>query len=225
MDKNILEELLPKASENEMVGTSANGKIDRTGIVFHVTTHSFNDEKIFNFDTAQYRENLLMSLSRKTGIRVIFSAVQPTHTHDVIMCKTVEDIMKTFKVLNGKVSHYVKLKNPKHYSIAGVRVFRDRPSYQVVESFSHFLFLSKYLFDNGEELRKQNKRPPYCCFDELERGFFNNYPKEIYSKLFKLEIEEIIEKCKTLNKKEFLDFCNEKYKAIDKGMEKHFFHK
>jgi len=217
-------ELLPDISEIKDVGTSKNGKIDKTGIFYHVTSHSFNGERIYNFDTSMYRTNLLLSICQQTGVRLFFSAVQPTHSHDVVMCRSIEDLMKTFRLLNSKVAHYIKSKNPKHYAFPGVRVFQFRPAYQIVESYSHLLFLAKYLYDNGEELRKQGKKPPYCCFDELERGFFNNYPKHIYSKVFGLEIEEIIEKCQSLSKNEFMEFCDKLYMNVNKTDEKNFFH-
>jgi len=217
-------ELLPEKEANNHVSNSSRGKINKTGTCYHITSHSFNSERIFNFETALYRENLLFNISKMYGVRVVFSAVQPTHTHDVILCKNIADAMKIVKSLNCKVSRFIKKRNPKHYSIPGVRVFQERPAYRIVETYSHLLYLAKYLFDNGEELRKQNKKPPYCCFDEIERGFYNNFPREIYTTIFGLDVQDILCKCKELSKEEFKEYSNQFFKTVDKSMEFQFFH-
>jgi len=217
-------DLLPEIESNGGVSTSSEGKVNKTGTCYHITSHSFNSERIFNFETAQYRENLLLNISKMYRVRVVFSAVQPTHTHDVVFCRNFDDVMKVFRSLNCKVSRFIKKRNPKHYSIPGVKVFQERPAYRIVETYSHLLFLAKYLFDNGEELRKQNKKPPYSCFDEIQRGFYNNYPKEIYTKIFGLDIQEILNKCKELSKEEFKEYSNEFYRTVDKSEELQFFH-
>lgn len=217
----LLQELIGER-DNE-VGTTSKGKIDKTGTFYHVTSHSFNDEKIYGFNSALYRENLLFSACKRHNVQLIFSTVQPTHSHDVFMCNKIEDIMGVMRETNHKVSHYLMTNNPKHYSIPGIKVFQERPAYQKVSTFQHLLFLAKYLYDNGENLRKQGKKVPYCCFDELERGFFNNYPKELYPALFQIEISEIIKNCKEMSKDEFRQFCTEKYIDIDKSIEEEFF--
>lgn len=194
--------------------TSSKGKIDRNGHYYHVTSHSFNEDQIYSFEVSLRRQNLLFKACRDNGVLVLFSTIQPTHTHDVFFAQSITDIMKVMQIVNTKVAHFVKVKNPKRYSLPGIKVFEESPNYQVIKNHVHLLYLAKYLFDNSKDLRDQGKKPPYCCFDEMERGFFNNYKKQAYLDILGMDISLIIEKCKSLSKKEFMSFAESLYKDI-----------
>lgn len=219
------EELMGNNLKEEFIapGNTSKGFINRDGHFYHVTSHSFNDDKIYNFVTATYRHNMLTQIASKNGVLIILDVIKPTHSHELLMAKSFNQISNVMKIVNTKVAHFIRTEKPNKYAIKGMRVFRERPAYQVVESYSHLLYLFKYFYENCSELEKTGKQMPYNCFEQIKKGYIKGYHPDLIETLCNLSYEDIMHKCKTMNKNEFFEFCKEYYKDISPEKERKMF--
>lgn len=204
-------------------GISSKRNIDKTWHFYHVTGHSFNDDKIYNFESANYRHNLLSDLCLKNNVHLIMDVIKPTHSHELLVTDSFDSLSKVLKTTNSKVSHFIKMSRPKKYGIAGVKVFSERPAYQPVKNHVHLLYLVKYFFENCRELETCGKKVPFNCFDQIEKGFYPPDVEKLYLSIYKISFSSILSKCKVLTTSQFLSFCKETSREFTKEDEINLF--
>ena len=90
------------------VGKAVWGNIDKTGYFYHVVTKSWNGDRIFNKEIADYRHNLLCKLCGDAGITILFSVTMPNHTHEVFMVPSWEALAQVIRLLNSRVSIQIR---------------------------------------------------------------------------------------------------------------------
>lgn len=175
------------------IGRASRHNIDKTGRIYHVITKSNDGSVIFHQDSGNYRHSLLCKLCEEIGVTVIFSVTMPNHTHDVLLSPNWNLIPEVYKILNMNLTKFIRKQNPKKYK-EGVRILRRYPTYIVVRDIIALFNLGKYVYDNPEYMRKENKYIPHDCFWMFEREYFPEaYDGTLYKKLFGLSPKELVE--------------------------------
>ena len=185
---NLLRE---KEYDKEHVGKAIWGNVDKSGFFYHVVTKSWNGDKIFNKEIADYRHNLLCKLCGEAGITILFSVTMTNHTHDVFLTPSWEALSVVMRVLNSRVSMMVrKLLDNK---ISKNRpVFSKGPSYIVLKDPVAVMCEGKYVFDNPAYLRAEKQFVPHSCFWMFEKNHFVfPYDEKLFQKLFGMSGDEI----------------------------------
>lgn len=185
---NLLRE---KENDKAHVGKAVWGNVDKSGFFYHVVTKSWNGDKIFNKEIADYRHNLLCKLCGEAGITILFSVTMTNHTHDVFMTPSWEALSVVMRVLNSRVSIMVrKLLDNK---ISKNRpVFSKGPSYIVLKDPVAVMCEGKYVFDNPAYMRAEKQFVPHSCFWMFEKNHFVfPYDEKLFQNLFGMRGDEI----------------------------------
>ncbi|MBP5552915.1 MAG: transposase [Spirochaetales bacterium] len=204
---------LLRESENDKkrVGKAVWGNIDKTGFFYHVITKSWNGDKIFNKEIADYRHNLLCILCGDAGITILFSVTMPNHTHDVFLAPSWEVLSEVIRVLNSRVSIMIR-------KLLGNRISKDRPvfskspAYVVLRDPVAVMCEGKYVFDNPAYLRAEKQFVPHSCFWMFEKNHFVfPYDEKLYQKLFGMSGDEIFALYSQKNPQEVREFAQTKF--------------
>ena len=183
--------LREKENDRNRAGKSVWGNIDKTGFFYHVVTKSWNGDKIFTKEIADYRHNLLCKLCGEAGITILFSVTMTNHTHDVVMTPSWEVLSDVMRVLDSRVSILVRklLEN----RISRKRpVFSRGPAYIVLRDPVSVMCEGKYAFDNPAYMRAEKQFVPHSCFWMFEKNYFvYPYDEKVYLKLFGMRGDEI----------------------------------
>jgi len=184
-------------------------KTDKTWQVYHVFQRGKNREAVFSAEVGKYRHNLLCKICADHGVIVIYSVVMPNHTHDVFAAESLDKISYVMKILNTKVSQYIRKRQPDKY-VNYSSMFDGRPTYKPVKNRVYLFYLGMYLYENPSYLK--NNFVPYSCFWMFEKGYLlEGYKKELYEDLFGMTPQEIVEIYKTKSKEEVYRFAVEHF--------------
>lgn len=213
MSNEIIEKYLSESDAPFGFGCSEKGDINKNGHVYHVIQQGSNREDIYYGDAGVYRHNLLGRLCSKYNAVVIFSVVMPNHTHDVIMAKSWDDVSAIFKTLNGRISHYLRKRNPKRYP-NGRRIFNSRPQYKAVTDIVYLFYLGKYIYDNPLPLASEGRFVPYSCFTTMEKGYIPSaYVESLYVDLFGMTCQQMCRIYSQMSKKEVLAYARKRFSS------------
>ena len=188
----IINDLLrEKDDDRKRVGKSIWGNIDKTGFFYHVVTKSWNGDKIFTKEIADYRHNLLCKLCGEAGITILFSVTMTNHTHDVFLTPSWKVMSEVMRVLNSRVSVMVR-------KLMENRISKNRPvfskgiAYIVLRNPVAVLCEGKYVFDNPAYMRAEKQFVPHSCFWMFEKNYFVfPYDEKVFQKLFGMRGDEI----------------------------------
>ena len=189
-------------------GSSAEGNIDKTGYFYHVISQSWRKETIFYPDIAKYRHDLLCKLCSDKGVTILFSVTMPNHTHDVLMGPSWDVISEIIRILNSLVSRFIRHKYPEKKT-----VFRKCPVYVIIKDITILFYLGKYAYDNPSVLTENDRGAPHSCFKAFETGKLQEpaYDKKIYTKLFGLTPQEIVNIYKTMTKEQVMEYAKKRF--------------
>ncbi len=196
MDELTFEKLLygdrdPQFEPN--VGRACKGNIDKTACFYHVITKSFSGGSIFSWESSSYRHTLLCRQCEKRNIKIIFSLTMPSHTHDVFLTPSWEDLVAVLRTVNGRTAQYMRLTDPKKFK-KGVKIFRKYPAYVPVRDVVQLFCLGKYIYDNPSHMKNGVKSAPDSCFWMFEADHFvDGYDRGLYTALFGLSPKEIFQ--------------------------------
>ena len=212
-----IEDLLSKRDEfpaREKVGTSAARNIDKGGHFYHVITQSWSNETIFYNDVAAYRQKLLCNLCIKHNVVIVFAVTMPNHTHEVFIAPSWEILSEVFKTLNTNVSKYIR-RNYAGKARNGRRILNDCPAYIRITDVMHLFYLGKYIYENPQYLKKDDKPIPYTCFWMFEKGYLKEpYREDVYLKLFELTYQELYQMYSSMTPQEVRDYAKEHFRNM-----------
>ncbi len=205
---------LPQKERKNDYGRSEYNSIDRNGHIYHTIQQGWNKDNIYNCDDAGiYRHNLLRRLCSTHGVTIIFSVVMPNHTHDVLMAEKWDDIAEVYRILNSRVSHYLRKKNPKKY-LPGRNIFDERPVYKVVKDIIQLFYLGKYIYDNPLPYITEKRYIPFNCFSTMEKGYLlSSYNEKVYIDLFGMDFTEMCTIYRTKTKQEVLAYAQARFSS------------
>ena len=208
---NINDLLREKENDKKRVGKAVWGNIDKTGYFYHVVTKSWNGDKIFNKEIADYRHNLLCTLCGEAGITILFSVTMPNHTHDVFLTPNWEALSEVIRVLNSRVSIMVRKLMGNRIS-KGRPVFSKSPAYVVLRDPVAVMCEGKYVFDNPAYLRAEKQFVPHSCFWMFEKNHFvYPYDERLFKKLFYMRGDEIYALFSEKSPQEVLAFAQARF--------------
>ena len=207
------------------VGKAVWGNIDKTGYFYHVVTKSWNGDRIFNKEIADYRHNLLCKLCGDAGITILFSVTMPNHTHEVFMVPSWEALAQVIRLLNSRVSIQIR-------RVFGNRLSKNRhifsrcPAYMVLRDPVAVICEGKYIFDNPEYLRAENQFVPNSCFWMFEKNYFVfPYDEKIFSELFGMRGDELYLLYSQKSAEEVRAFAQSKFSKWTREMIESVFYK
>ncbi len=193
------------------IGRGSKGNIDKTACFYHVITKSFNGGTIFSREAASYRHNLLCHQCEKKGIKILFSVTMPNHTHDVFLVPDWNDLVDVLRTVNKNVSEQLRIKDPKRFK-KDVRVFRRYPVYVPIRGIVQLFCVGKYLYDNPAYMKNGIKSAPDACFWMFESDYFvAGYDRKLYTTLFGLAPNEILEIYRDYSSKQVARFACERF--------------
>ena len=212
-----LDDLLKVCPEESRIGTSSAGNIDKTGVVYHVITTSWRKKWLFDAELASYRQDLLCELCLKRGITILFSATMPTHTHEVFITPSWEDLSAVMRTLNSNIAKYVKRHMPDR--MKGRRsIFSPDPVYIMVTDIEFLFYLGKYIFGNCQHLKDEGKNVPDSCFWMFEKGYFPEpYNAAAYTTLFDISPTDLLELYRTKTNSEIRTLAAIKFASWTKS--------
>ena len=213
-----IEDLLPKKQSfpgDDRIGTSTAQNIDKGGHFYHVITQSWTGETIFYSDVAAYRHKLLCNLCLRHNVVIVFSVTMPNHTHEVFISPSWKVLSDIFRTLNTNVSRYIR-RNYVNKARNGRRIFNRCPCYIRILDIMHLFYLGKYIYDNPQYLKKDDKPIPYSCFWMFEKGYLKEpYREEVYLKLFGLSYQDLFQIYSTMSAQEVKAFAKDHFRNLE----------
>ena len=214
-----------EVESKKTVGKAVWGNIDKSAYFHHVVTKSWNGDRIFNREVAEYRHNLLCKLCDGKGVTLMFSVTMPNHTHDILLTPDWSVLAEVIRVLNSHVSPVVKRNYPERFQ-RGRPVFNRNPDYVALHDPVALLCAGKYVFDNPAYLKEQNQYVPHSCFWMLERGYLvTPYDEKVLQKIFGLSAKALFALYSTNDSKTVRDFAVRHYSDWPEDRIKALFYK
>lgn len=194
---------LEKSEDTNAVGTAKKKTIEPNGVFYHVIQQMDNRSGLFSADAARHRDALLKSQCITLGIKPLINVVLPTHTHDVFLTDDVKKISMLFANVNRGTPVFIRKERKSKGKRDVEKVFSKSIGYVAIKTRAQFFILFKYLYDNPSYLKDSGDFVPYSCFDAWEKGYFKPYNTKIWKQLFGMEVDEILKKCRTMDKTQF----------------------
>ena len=207
----IKERLQQKKSFIDEVGTSKNNMIEKNAYMYHVVQQLDNKRKLFNQESAMHRDILVKNLCVKYNVIPIASVILPTHTHDIFIADDISNISNVLRYANRGTSTFIRNERAQKNMSELKHIFVTCPGYVAIKTRQQLMYLVKYLYDNPAYLKQSGEYIPYSCFDSWEKNYFKPYDIALLEKILEIDITQILELCKTLDKEHFESFCRDKY--------------
>ena len=200
-----------EVESKKTVGKAVWGNIDKSAYFYHVVTKSWNGDRIFNREVAEYRHNLLCKLCGDKGVTMLFSVTMPNHTHDIVMTPDWAVLSEVIRLLNTHVSPVVKRNYPERFR-RGRPVFNSSPAYMALHDPIALLCTGKYVYDNPAYLREENRNAPHSCFWMFNRGYLASpYDEKVLQKIFGLSARDVFTLFSTNDSATVRDFAIRHY--------------
>lgn len=222
---NINSLLRKPDDDRNHVGKAVWGNIDKTGYFYHVITKSWNGDRIFNKEIADYRHNLLCKLCGDAGITILFSVTMPNHTHEVFMTPSWEALAEVIRLLNSRVSIQIRKIFGNRFS-KNRHIFTRCPAYVVLRDPIAIMCEGKYIFDNPAYLRSENQFVPHSCFWMFEKNYFvYPYDERVFMEILGMRGDEIYALYSRKNAEEVRALAQSRYSKWTKEMLEAVFYK
>ena len=212
-------------NDKKRVGKAVWGNIDKTGFFYHVVTKSWNGDRIFNKEIADYRHNLLCKLCGDAGITIVFSVTMTNHTHEVFMTPSWETLAEAIRLLDSRVSILIR-------KAFGNRLSRNRPvfarcpAYIVLRDPIALMCEGKYIFDNPAYLRAENQFVPHSCFWMFEKNHFvYPYDEKVFLEIFGMRGDEVYALYSQKTAEEVRAYAQSRFSKWSKNMLEEVFYK
>ena len=177
-------EMMRLSSQN--VGSFRDADIDNNCRFFHVVQRAFRRYKLLVGNTAWQYHTLIESKSPEYGVLPICQVIMPTHVHEIFYTEDIRNI-SSLKAMAGRqasrtMNRFREESNKKRL----VRLFDTRPGYIAINDRIQLLITMKYIRDNDINMREEDDKASYSCFDYWAKGDFKSYGVSNVAKLFNL---------------------------------------